>query len=392
MKQLIFLMSLFYLIQTYGSNPGLFDIPLSLYLKENLNLDAAESATFWSLVSLPWFIKPFFGVIADSFPLFGYRMKGYFITCYTLAFAVLLGLAGFSGYTALMLLISMVIVSTCIAFSDVLTDKLMVVEGKPKGKTSILQAAQWAAKGLGGAFMYYLGGWIAQNANLSFAFLLTAVVPFLGLISTLFILPDVKIEPSKNFIKKNIKALWLGMRLPKFLAAFIFIGCFRFRPEPPILYYQRDVLNFEADFLGVLGAIISISVGLGAIFFGTFAYKISRRNLLNLTIAFRSISTLALVFIQDEKSAILIWLFCGFTDVMATLGALEVAATACPDESEGTAYTLLMSLWNFANTPGVILGGWLWDRGIQFSVIVSLSALSTAVCWFLIPLLKLDRE
>jgi predicted MFS family arabinose efflux permease len=184
----------------------------------------------------------------------------------------------------------------------------------------------------------------------------------------------------------------LGVRSPKFLAAFIFIACFRFRPEPPILYYQRDVLSFEANFLGVLGAIISISVGLGAIVFGTFAYKISRRNLLNLTIAFRSISTLALVFIQDEKSAILIWLFCGFTDVMATLGALEVAATACPDESEGTAYALLMSLWNFANTPGVILGGWLWDRGMQFSVIVSLSALSTALCWFLIPLLKLDRK
>lgn len=392
MKQLIFLMALFYLIQTYGSNPGIFDIPLSLYLKDNLNLDAAESASFWSLVGLPWFIKPLWGVIADSFPLFGYRMKGYFITCYTLAFAVLLGLARFSGYTTSMLLISMVIVSTCIAFSDVLTDKLMVVEGKSKGKTSILQAAQWSARGLGGASMYYLGGWIVQNANLSFAFLLTAIVPFLGLIATLFILPEAKIENSKVSLKKNIKALWLGVRSPQFLAAFIFIACFRFRPEPPILYYQRDVLSFEADFLGILGAIISISVGLGAIFFGTFAYKISRRNLLNLTIALRSISTLALVFIQDEKSAILIWLFCGFTDVMATLGALEVAATACLDESEGTAYALLMSLWNFANTPGVILGGWLWDRGMQFSVIVSLSALSTALCWFLIPLLKLDRE
>jgi hypothetical protein len=78
----------------------------------------------------------------------------------------------------------------------------MVVEGKPKGKTSILQAAQWAARGLGGAFMYYLGGWIAQNANLSFAFLLTAIVPFLGLISTLFIFTDVKIESSKVSIKK----------------------------------------------------------------------------------------------------------------------------------------------------------------------------------------------
>lgn len=114
MKQLIFFLALFYLIQTYGSNPGLFDIPLSLYLKENLNLDAAESATFWSLVGLPWFIKPFWGIIADSFPLFCYRMRGYFITCYTLVFAVLLGLAVLSKYPTSMLLISMVIVSTCI--------------------------------------------------------------------------------------------------------------------------------------------------------------------------------------------------------------------------------------------------------------------------------------
>ncbi len=122
MKQLIVFMALFYLIQTYGSNPGIFDIPLSLYLKENLNLDAAELAIFWSLVGLLWFIKPFFGIIADSFLLFCYRMKEHFITCYTLAFAVLLRLAGLSGYTTSMLLISMVIVSTCIAFSDVLTD------------------------------------------------------------------------------------------------------------------------------------------------------------------------------------------------------------------------------------------------------------------------------
>jgi hypothetical protein len=32
-----------------------------------------------SLVSVPWIIKPLWGYISDSFPIFGYRRKSYLI-------------------------------------------------------------------------------------------------------------------------------------------------------------------------------------------------------------------------------------------------------------------------------------------------------------------------
>jgi len=140
-------MVLFYLIQTYGSNPGLFDLPLTIYLKDNLHLPPAELATFGSLVILPWTIKPLYGIIADVFPIFGYRFKSYFLICYTLAFVCLLGLSSIQNHTIQNLAISMVLISTCIAFSDVLTDKIMIVEGSINNNTARLQAAQWAGLG-----------------------------------------------------------------------------------------------------------------------------------------------------------------------------------------------------------------------------------------------------
>ena len=357
-------MAMFYLIQTYASNPGIFSISLELYLKENLNFKAAELTAFLSLAAFPWFLKPIWGLIADSFTLFAYRLKSYFIVCYTVAAIILFYLGTFQNYKNSILLISLVIISTCISFSDVLTDKLMVVEGKLRGQISVLQASQWAARGMGGALMYYLGGWVAQNANLSLAFLITAAVPMAGLIAALTMLSEPKVVSEKISWKLSINSLWSAIRSWQFITVMIFIACFRCRPEPPLFYYQRDILNFSAEFLGILGSLKSISIAIGAMLFGIFAPKFPLPILLNFSMALKVTNTIALIFISNEQSAILIWIFCGITDVIATLGALEIAARSCPKNAEGTAYALLMSIWNFSGTPGIILGGWLWDKGI----------------------------
>jgi len=72
MQRLIALMAIFYLIQVYSSNPGLASLPLMLYLKETLHLEANGLAIFQAVAFLPWVIKPVYGLIIDRFPLFGY--------------------------------------------------------------------------------------------------------------------------------------------------------------------------------------------------------------------------------------------------------------------------------------------------------------------------------
>ena len=396
MQRVICMMVLFYLIQAYGSNPGLFDLPLTIYLKESLGFSPAQLASFSSLIFIPWLIRPVYGIIGDTVPLFGYQFKSYFIICYTLAFAVFLGLSGLQSYPISLLVVSMILVNISIAFSDVLTDKMMVVQGRLLHNTARLQAAQWTALGFGSALLYYIGGWLAQNSNLSTAFLLTAIVPLIGLVSTFLLLADEKKQQKTVSIKSSLRDLWSAVRSRRLLAILGFIACLEFSLVPSLVYYlvyyYKDILKFDAQSIGVLGAFEAFANGLGAITFGIFAFRISRQLLLNLAIGLTAVSTLDLLFIQDMQSAILVCLFFGFFAMIAMLGVLEIAAKACPVGVEGSTYALLMSVYNLAKQPGAILGGYLYGWGVPPSTLVIISAVFTMLCWFLIPLLKLDRE
>ncbi|MBD0261776.1 MAG: MFS transporter [Tolypothrix sp. Co-bin9] len=396
MRRVICIMVLFYLIQTYGSNPGLFGLPLTIYLKENLQLSPAQLASFSSLVFTPWMIRPLYGIIGDAIPIFGYQFKSYFFICYTLALGVFLGLAGIQSYTINLLAIAITLVNLSIAFSDVLTDKIMVVQGRIFDNTAALQAAQWTALGFGKALLYYISGWLAQNSTLAIAFGINAIVPLIGLIGTFVLLGDEKKQEEKVLVKTSLKSLWSAIKSPQFLAVVGFIACLEFTLVPPlvnyIIYYYQDVLSFDKQSLGVFGTYEAIANALGAIVFGIFSLKISRKLLLNMAIGLTAISTLGFLFISNMQSAILVSIFFGFFAMIAMLGVLEIAARACPVGAEGSTYALLMSVYIFAKQPGPIFGGYLYNWGVSPSVLVIISAGFTALCWFLIPLLKLDQE
>ena len=395
MQRLICIMVLFYLIQSYGSNPGIFGLPLTIYLKESLNLSPAQLASFSSFVFLPWLVRPLYGMISDSIFILGYQFKSYFFICYAIALAIFLGLSNFQSYTIPLLAGGMILVSTAIAFSDVLTDKMMVVKGRSFGGTARLQAAQWTGWGFGRALLFYLSGWLAQNSNLPSAFLFTAIVPLVGIVATYFLLADEKQQQETISIGNSFSSLRSALKSQRLLAVIGFIACLEFTLVPPlvnyIVYYSRDLLKFNDQFIGNLGAFEAFANGLGALTFGIFAFRISRQLLLNLAVGLTSLATLGLLFIQDAPSAILVSLFFGFFAMIATLGVLEIAARSCPVGAEGSVFAIMMSVYQLSLQPGPILGGYLYDRGMPVSALVIISAVATMLCWFLIPLLKLDQ-
>jgi len=59
---------------------GMWHLPpqsLVIALK-NGGLSAVQMATFFSPSHIPWLIKPVYGLLSDSVPLFGRRRKSYF--------------------------------------------------------------------------------------------------------------------------------------------------------------------------------------------------------------------------------------------------------------------------------------------------------------------------
>ena len=116
---------------------GMWYLPtqaITIVLKDR-GLSAGQVATFFSITTLPWLIKPAYGLLSDFVPLFGYRRKSYFLLSSALAALAGAVLALMSGHAYWPLAMYFTLMSLGLAFTDVLTDAMMVENGKPRGLT-----------------------------------------------------------------------------------------------------------------------------------------------------------------------------------------------------------------------------------------------------------------
>jgi hypothetical protein len=60
---------------------GLSRLALSFFYKDDLHLDPAQAGVLMGIGIIPWMIKPIYGFISDSIPLFGYRRRSYLFVC-----------------------------------------------------------------------------------------------------------------------------------------------------------------------------------------------------------------------------------------------------------------------------------------------------------------------
>jgi hypothetical protein len=54
-------------------------LAVNFFLKDELLLSPVQVSAMMGIVSIPWMIKPLFGFISDSAPIFGYRRRSYLI-------------------------------------------------------------------------------------------------------------------------------------------------------------------------------------------------------------------------------------------------------------------------------------------------------------------------
>ena len=100
-------------------------LALRWWLMETLHLDIPAIAVLLSTASMPWTLKPLYGLISDQYPLCGRRRKPYIVGCNLLAAALWCVLATREPEVHGTVLLSVLIqAATC--FADVLYDASMV--------------------------------------------------------------------------------------------------------------------------------------------------------------------------------------------------------------------------------------------------------------------------
>ncbi|WIA35153.1 hypothetical protein OEZ86_003626 [Tetradesmus obliquus] len=216
---------------------GLSRLALSFFFKDDLGVEPAQVAVLVGLAGLPWVVKPLYGFISDSVPLFGYRRRSYLLLCGLAgeawwagyaqlvvwwcggvnppelgacggrlmvlfgyrrgSYLLLCGLAGSASWLALATLVhspggavaAMLLGSLSTACSDVVVDSLVVerARGEPMATAGSLQSLCWASSAVGGIASAYFSGSLVQDYGAHTVFAVTAVFPLIVSASALLI-------------------------------------------------------------------------------------------------------------------------------------------------------------------------------------------------------------
>ncbi len=380
------------------------NLSINFILKNQLKLGPSQMAYFQAVMLVAWVVKPLWGFISDSFPLFGTKRKSYLLLTSGLAAASWIFLGTLKVLTLGNLLLVISICYLAYAFQDVVTDGLMIDTGKSLNLTGQFQSVQWCSVYVAMIVTSLCGGTIAdlgQKGILphSKVFLITALFPLMTLFLAAFFVKEEKQDRSQAcprelrgiFFKKEV---WL-------VSLFLFLWNFSPSFGAPFFYYSVDTLKFSGSFLGILQGITSFAALLGSLLFGKFIAKLPVRKFLVFSV-FAGVAMILMTYVFFIPSLIvhaallkavsIVWSFMvGILNAIVFLALLNLAARVSPEEAGATAFALIMSFYNFGLMGSSALGGFLFPL-VGLKLLVLFSAFFSLLVLFVMPVLPIPEE
>lgn len=402
-KRLVFLFGLVYFAQGLAQASGLISQPLNFYMKTVLHFDEAQSTNYLAVLTLPWVIKPLYGLISDFIPLFGYKRKSWLLGLNIISAGAFFWLTGLNNPQLIVSALLFTAIGT--AASDVIIDAMMVENGQKFNMVGRFQSVQW--------FWFYaaqittslLGGWLAgmsdPTSGLHMAALITYFAPATVALCTWFMIREEKSKMDLPQLKASAQGLREAFKSKTLWAALAFLAFWNFSPSfgTPMYYHMTDTLKFSQEFIGQLGALGSVGSLIGAWAYGKYITRHTLNFQLIFSIIAGTVGTFAYLSVVTltPYSAILMatlsFVF-GIAGAIASLATLTLAGRACPPNAEGFTFAALMSVNNGFAQLSAIVGAWMYvhwfDRHLSPLIIVS--GLFTLLCFALLPILKSVRS
>jgi len=384
---------------------GLLSQPIKSLLR-HWDYSAASAAWLMSALTLPWTIKPLYGLLTDFVPFKGSHRRSYLLVTTAAASIGMVAVYVMPlGTDATLLLIVLLPAAVAIAFADVVVDALMVQTGQPQGATGRLQSIQWASIYAATILTRVAGGALSQWGMQQLGFLMAGAFCGLSFLAVCFLVREPP-RPSRTAQASATVRVQAGravgelletLRQPAILSIGAFLFMWNFNPfsMTVLYYYSTETLHFNEQFAGSLTSYQAIGAVLGSVLYGLVCRAIAMRWLMHVSIITGIAATLAYWGYADAASAVHVSLAVGLVYMFGTLVQLDLAARVCRPHTAGTTFALLMSLINLSALVSQGLGGTLyetmtqyWGSTAAFQVLVAIGALFTAGSWLLLPLMR----
>ena len=366
------------------------DQVVSIVFKER-GLTAGQLAAFTWITTIPWFIKPAYGLLSDFVPLFGTRRRSYFLLMSGLAAASALALSLMPGASYAWLAAMITLLWLGVGFTDVLTDALMVENGKRVGLTGAFQSVQWGALSAASILVGVGGGYLAERRAFAAAFAVVACFPVVSFLMALLVVREAPARPTLDGFGETWTAVRRALRRRELWAVAGFTFFWAFSPSfgPAFFYYQTDVLGFSQTFIGVLSSLGAAASIVGAWAYARLSQRHSLKRLIVWSIGAGVLGTLAYLVYRGPVSGIAITVVFGAVGMTTQLAFLDLAAKACPRHAEATFFALLMSVYNLGMRSAEWTGANLYDW-LGYAPLVLISTAFTAASWLLVPFVPID--
>ena len=397
-NHLLLFFGIVYVVEGLGQVVGLISQPLTYYLKEVHGWTALQVTAFVTIFNIPWVIKPIYGLISDFLPLFGYRRKSY------LLIANVAAIGGYFWVTQInapgLLVIALMLTAYAMAISSTLCGAVLVENGQRLHASGTFVNQQWLWFNAAAMAAAIVGGQLVQHlapaAALHVAAGIIAVAPFAVILGTLSLIPEHRTSINLQGMKHTFNGLTASFRRRELWVIAIFIFLYYFSPgfATPLYYHMTDKLKFSQAYIGILGSIASAGWVVGALLYRRFFNGLTLKTLLNVSIAFGTVTTAAYLLLGSETSAAILNFCSGFAAMLATVATLTLAADYCPQRAEGFAFAVLMSIINLATASADNVGSLLYTHVFHndLTPLVIVSAAFTAFAFALVPLLRLGDK
>ncbi|KKN47009.1 hypothetical protein LCGC14_0667010 [marine sediment metagenome] len=372
---------------------GIYHLPgqaVELWLKNILCMAYGDIEKLLGLISIPWMIKPLYGLLSDAFPIFGYRRKSYLVINYTLILLTSLYVF-FFGLTLPLFIVIGILCAAAFAFNDVACDGIMVEKGQKYNMTGAFQSVQWGTISATGIITGLLGGYIANNFDYKLGYLLTSI--FIALILAYTIKFYKESKRKGKFNRKAIIAIKEGLKNKQLWLSVAFLFCLWFSPSFGSIFrneIQRDALKFNEMFIGILGTTGSGMALLGAIVYYNICKKVNLKLLLYVSIIVGSITTFCYLYYPNWIIALVYAVVFGTFGGISHLVVLDFAAKITPRESEAFIFAGICSVLNFSSMCSRFAGGYLYPV-LGLNSLIIISGVLTLACLLFIPKLQIDK-
>jgi PAT family beta-lactamase induction signal transducer AmpG len=334
-----------------------------------------------ALGTSPWIIKPIYGIITDrkGSQKWGRRIP-YMLVGTFFAAILFFMLITVNPFTAWTVFISIIIIANFFnAFCDTATDGLVVDTTLPE-KRGTAQSVCWGSKFVGYVtasilvgFMIEIYGW-----GLYFIFMgLFLLIP----IPLLLLSQEPPYEVSKKFPMQDLKDTFKQRLVWIVLIFFIVTGMGLYIILSMLPLFLTLELKLNLSLVGIVMSIGYVSFLIGCLISGPILDRLSRRVSITLAVTILAVIIFLVSLTQNFLMAIVFMVLAGLSWGIFQIAEMMLSMDLCKKSISATVYSLYMSIINFGQMTGAIVGALLVQTyGFRIAfVCAALVVLSTLI-------------